>query len=250
VADPLLTVVTVTYNARESFLKTLASVRSQTMRTRLEYLVVDGASTDGTLEAIREAADRGEVNSWISEPDRGIYDAMNKAVSRARGEYLLFMNAGDIFPANATVECFFDIGQVRPDYLWGDSEVDRGGRILSDPAGAMLRFLYRQMTVCHQSLAVGTELLRNHPFDLTLKVVADYAVLCELVSAGCRGLYRPLVVSRVQDEGFSSQHFFRGLAERRSVSRAHFPGEQWKAKPYFVLLGLYMRLKIWYKERP
>jgi glycosyltransferase involved in cell wall biosynthesis len=250
VAEPLLTVVTVTFNALHAFQKTLASVQSQSVRARFEYLVVDGASTDGTVGEVRAAAARGEVDAWGSEPDRGIYDAMNKAVSRASGHFVLFLNAGDVFPASNTLERFLDIGEARPAFLWGDSEVDRNGTILADPAGRMLRFLYRQMTVCHQSLAVRRDLLASHPFDLSLRVVADYAVLCALVSAGEPGLYRPVVVSRVEDEGFSSKHFFLGLEEKRRVSHRFFPGDRWRSEPYFALWGLYMKLKIWYKERP
>lgn len=249
-ADPFLTVVTVTFNARDGFIKTSASVQAQTWRRRIEYLVIDGASTDGTLEAVKAAAVAGAVDAWISEPDRGIYDAMNKATARSRGEFILFMNAGDVFPEGNTVEKLFDLGSPYPDYLWGDSEVDQGGRLAADPADRMVRFLYRQMTVCHQSLAVRTAVLRQHPFDLSLRVAADYAVLCALVTSGLSGLYRPVVVSRVLDEGFSSKNFFRGLEEKRRVSRQFFPYEQWRAVPYFALWGLYMRIKIWYKERP
>ena len=243
-AEPLLTVVTVMFNALKDFPKTSSSVQEQTWRHRIEYLVIDGASTDGTLVVVRDAADRGEVDSWVSEPDRGIYDAMNKATVLARGEFTLFMNAGDVFPARDTVERLFDLSGAKPDYVWGDSEVDRSGRLLPDPAPRMARFLYRQMTVCHQSLAVRTSVLRQYPFDLELRVAADYAVLCALVTSGAPGVYRPVVVSRVLDEGFSSKNFFRGLDEKRRVSRQYFPGDRWRSEPYFALWGLYMRLKL------
>jgi hypothetical protein len=163
---------------------------------------------------------------------------------------VLFLNAGDVFPTPDTVERFLALEEGRPSFLWGDSEVDRAGRILPDPAKRMLRFLYRQMTVCHQSLAVRTDLLRSHPFDLSLRVAADYAVLCALVVEGGEGRYRPVTVSRVQDEGFSSKNFFLGLDEKRQISRRFFPRDRWRSEPYFALWGLYMKLKIWYKERP
>jgi glycosyltransferase involved in cell wall biosynthesis len=250
VLDLVLTVVTVTFNAREAFLRTLSSVQGQTRRPQIEYLVIDGASSDGTVDEIQAAAGRGEVDSWVSEPDRGIYDAMNKAAAWSRGDYVLFLNAGDLFPTPDTVERFLTLEGRRPGFIWGDSEVDRGGRILPDPAGRMLRFLYRQMTVCHQSLAVRRDLLASHPFDLSLKVAADYAVLCALVTEAIEGEFRPVTVSRVQDEGFSSKNFFLGLEEKRRVSRTFFPRERWRSEPYFALWGLYMKLKIWYKERP
>jgi glycosyltransferase involved in cell wall biosynthesis len=246
---PLLTVVTVTFNAGDAFLRTLESVRTQTVRSQIEYLVVDGASSDGTREAIQRAANDGEVDSWKSEPDRGIYDAMNKAASVARGCYTLFLNAGDVFPAVDTLEKFLKIGDSRPSFLWGDSEIDRKGRLIPDPAAHALRFLYREMMVSHQSLAVGTDLLRAQPFDLAFRVAADHDQLCALVASGHQGLYQPVVVSRTLDEGFSSRNFFLGLAEKRQISRRYFPGDQWRAVPYFALLDIYMKLKIWYKER-
>jgi len=249
VTNPLLTVVTVSFNAGDAFATTLSSVRAQTLRSRIEYLVVDGASTDGTMAMIEEAAGRGEVDGWFSEPDRGIYDAMNKGVARATGDYVLFLNAGDAFPSADTLERFLALGTDRPDFVWGDCEIVIGGRFVPDPAGRMLRFLYRQMTVSHQSLAIRTDRLRAHPFDLTLKVAADYEVLCSLVSSGARGLYLPVVVSRIEEEGFSSRNFFLGLAEKRAVSFRYFPAQRWRSAPYFALWGLYMKLKFWYKER-
>lgn len=245
----MLTVITVTFNAGGAFPTTLASVLNQTIRDRIEYLVVDGASTDGTVAAIEAAAVRGEVDAWISEPDRGIYDAMNKAVDRARGEYVLFLNAGDAFAAEDTLERLLAVGTEQPDFLWGDCEIVGAGRVVLDRADRMLRFLYRQMTVSHQSLVIRTDLLRTHPFDTTLRVAADYEVLCWLVAGGRTGCYRPVVVSRIEEEGFSSRNFFLGLAEKQTVSRRYFPREQWRAAPYFALWGLYMKLKFWYKER-
>jgi glycosyltransferase involved in cell wall biosynthesis len=240
----------VTFNPGDRFIRTLESVQVQTARKHLEYLVIDGASTDGTVAEVARAAKQGLVDGWVSEPDRGIYDAMNKAVCRATGSYVLFLNAGDVFPAKDTLERFLSFSELGPAFFWGDSEVDRDGKIVHDPADRMERFLYRQMTVCHQSLAVRRDVLLSHPFDLSLRVAADYSVLCALMTAGEVGVYRPVTVSRVEDLGFSSKHFFLGLAEKRAVSRRFFPQDQWRARPYFTIWGLYMRMKIWYKERP
>lgn len=199
---------------------------------------------------MRAAAGRGQVDAWISEPDQGIYDAMNKAAARARGRYVLYLNAGDVFPAADTLERFLAWGEDEPAFVWGDSEVDLAGTLLPDPADRMPRLLYRQMTVCHQSLAVRTDLLRAHPFDLSYRVCADYEVLCALVTGGHTGRYRPVTVSRVQDEGYSSRNFFAGLREKRRISRRYFPRDQWRAGPYFTLWGLYMRMKTVFKEHP
>ena len=94
---PLISVITVCYQAAEPLQKTILSVRQQYYQP-LEFIVVDGGSTDGTRDIIARHQDI--ITRWVSEPDRGIYDAMNKGVSMATGEWVIFMNAGDTFAAN------------------------------------------------------------------------------------------------------------------------------------------------------
>src|SRR5690606_30099751 len=102
---PVLSIITVTFNCRDLLPRTLESVQEQSF-PGIEHVIVDGASTDGTLDLIRAHADR--LGSWVSEPDKGIYDAMNKGLHMARGEYVLFLNAGDTFFSKDTV------GEVSP----------------------------------------------------------------------------------------------------------------------------------------
>ena len=143
-----LSVVTVVRNDAAGLERTMASVAEQT-RPGIEYIVVDGASTDGTLEAIRRRADL--VDAWISEPDGGIYAAMNKGAAMASGDYVLFMNAGDRFYAAETVEKIFE-PRPRTELLWGDCVIEKsGGGEEYDCARDVLRHLHRQMTVSHQS---------------------------------------------------------------------------------------------------
>ena len=95
-----ISVITVNLNHKEGLLKTIESVINQTDLLRLEYLIIDGGSSDGSQELIRNY--EPFLSYWVSEPDRGIYDAMNKGISRATGDYLIFLNAGDLF-ANQNV---------------------------------------------------------------------------------------------------------------------------------------------------
>ena len=94
--QPLVTVITVCYNAREMLLRTMNSVWAQTYK-HVEYVIVDGASTDGTLELLEEYG--GRIDHWVSESDKGIYDAMNKGVSMAKGKWVIFMK-GPARPRN------------------------------------------------------------------------------------------------------------------------------------------------------
>ena len=101
----LISVVTVCYNAADTIEKTMLSVLNQTYHD-IEYIIIDGGSTDGTVEIIRKYADR--IAYWVSEPDKGIYDAMNKGIKVATGEWINFMNAGDEFvDANVLDKLFF-----------------------------------------------------------------------------------------------------------------------------------------------
>ena len=93
-ADPLFSIITVSYNAKESIEDTINSIVNQTY-SNFEYIIVDGGSTDGTLDIIRKYEDK--ISYWISEPDNGIYDAMNKGLAICKGEWINFMNSGDLF---------------------------------------------------------------------------------------------------------------------------------------------------------
>ena len=115
--DIRITVVTVAFNAREALETTIRSVAGQDY-PNLEYIVIDGGSADGSLEVIeRHAAD---ITRWVSEPDRGIYDAMNKGVAMATGDYCIFMNAGDTFVAPDTVNTVVAGMERGDDVVYGD----------------------------------------------------------------------------------------------------------------------------------
>ena len=92
---PIISVITVCYNVASTIEKTMLSVLNQTYKN-LEYIIIDGNSTDGTVDIIKKYAER--LTFWISEPDKGIYDAMNKGIVKATGKFLIFMNAGGEFP--------------------------------------------------------------------------------------------------------------------------------------------------------
>ncbi len=139
---PRITVITVCLNSAAVIEPTLQSVLAQDY-PHVEYLVMDGGSTDGTLEIVRRYGARIEL---VSEPDRGVYDAMNKAVRRARGEYLLFMNAGDVFAANDVLSRAAGAGA---EVVYGDfsySEGPRKGRVHAD----MERGIFNHQSVLYR----------------------------------------------------------------------------------------------------
>jgi len=205
-----------------------------------EYVIVDGASTDGTPAVLRRRT--AEVTRWISEPDGGIFQAMNKGARMARGEYLCFMNAGDRFASVNALSAMFT-PPPQSELLWGDCIIESARGEEYDSAREVLKKLHRQMTVCHQSLFVRREALLQRPFDETFRIAADYDFLCERLLAGASWEYRPLPVSRINDEGASSRIYRTSIREKKRISLARFPEKWVTVIAYYSVLSLYMNAK-------
>lgn len=178
---PKISVVTVVFQDPEGLEKTIASVQSQRFRD-YEYIVIDGASKDRTAEVLK--THQLAIDVLVSEPDRGIYDAMNKGIRAAQGEYILFMNAGDSFVDADTLE------EVAGE-LNGE-DVVYGHRYYMRKSGPVLQrsheieYAQHRMPYCHQAAYYKRETLEKHPFNLTYKYAADYNQVVELYLAGCR----------------------------------------------------------------
>lgn len=175
-----ITVVTVCYNASKCIEKTLQSVVGQTY-PHMEYIVIDGGSTDGTVDIIRKYSDR--ITYWVSEPDGGIYEAMNKAVKHASGDYVNFMNAGDVFFDNCVLEEVFAGKYYDEDVIYG-ANLNRfsGGYKAFHPHRVELITI--AMPFCHQSSFTRLSVLRQRPFDTSFCRVADYVFFRRLYEDG------------------------------------------------------------------
>jgi putative colanic acid biosynthesis glycosyltransferase len=239
VAPHDVSVITVVRNDARGLEQTMDSVAVQDYPHR-EYVVVDGASTDGTLEVLRTRA--AEVTRWISEPDSGIYGAMNKGVRLASGRYICFMNAGDRF---ASPRALTEMLEPPPsaELVWGDCIIERGGREQYDSARETLKKLHVAMVVSHQSLFALREALLRRPFDESMRIAADYDFLCERILAGATWEYRPLPVSRIDHTGASARFFRVSIREKRRVSLARFPSRRLSILLYYFILELYMSCK-------
>ena len=236
---PEVSIITVVRNDASGLERTIDSVAAQDYPHR-EYVIVDGASTDGTPEVLRRRT--AEVTRWISEPDSGIFQAMNKGARMARGEYLCFMNAGDRFASPAALSAIFN-PPPRTELLWGDCIIESARGVEYDSAREVLRRLHRQMTVCHQSLFVRRAALLQRPFDETFRIAADYDFLCERLLAGAAWEYRAVPVSRINDTGASARIFRTSIREKRGVSLARFPKKRVTVMAYYSVLSLYMNAK-------
>jgi glycosyltransferase involved in cell wall biosynthesis len=171
--EPLVSVVTVVFNAAEIIEKTMLSIIRQTYKN-IEYIIVDGASTDGTLDIIRKYEDK--IDYWISEPDKGIYDAMNKGINLATGGWALFMNAGDWFYADTVIQEFIDVNPDRVKNYYGDNIYFKANisYIFTARINSRRDFL-KHNTFSHQAVFYSVELLKKSGgYDTSLKVSADF----------------------------------------------------------------------------
>lgn len=168
-----ISVITVCYNAAAELEQTMLSVLEQTYPD-VEYIVIDGGSTDGSVDIIHKYADR--LAYWISEPDRGIYDAMNKGIAHATGQYLNFMNVGDRFVSSTVLEQFAaEVAGLEtcPTILYGNTYKHDAKRRWED-LSHQPEVLKHHGAFCHQSAFVSVPYHQAHPFDLHFKYMADF----------------------------------------------------------------------------
>ena len=196
----LISVVTVFYNAAAEIEETILSVINQTYNN-IEYIIVDGASTDGTVDVIKKYENK--ITKWISEPDKGIYDAMNKAIDITTGEWINFMNAGDRFVDNKVVDDIVDGIQGGFDVMFGNSLQSDNG-IIRQRKGKINQGDFP--TLGHQSTFVKTSLMKERHFNVEYKICADFDFLYNLYKQGHQFFYIDRDIDLYDVSGLSSTH--------------------------------------------
>ena len=214
-------VITINYNNCEGLRQTINSVLGQTYQD-FEYIIIDGGSTDGSVDVLNKYDDK--INFWVSEPDNGIYHAMNKGVAHAHGEYCIFMNSGDCFYDNKVLECFAD-PDIQEDIFIGKLVSDASGQMLFAPPTDKISFYYLYSgTVPHQSSFIRTELLRKIPYDESLKIVSDWKFFVQAVILdNCSVRYVDVYVAKFDMEGISTSNPERMWKEKEQVLSSIFP---------------------------
>ena len=238
------TVVTITYNAEAVLQRTLDSVFAQTYKG-VEHLIIDGASKDRTLalvEAYKQKSDESETEHKViiqSEPDHGIYDAMNKGLTQASGDYIVFMNAGDCFPQADTLEQVVHRCKLTelptaelPGVLYGNTDVVDGDghylhpRRLQPPAKLTWRSFRQGMLVCHQAFYARTDIAKNLQYDTRYRFSADVdwciRVMRETERMGLPLYNIGIVVANYLDEGATTKNHKASLRERYLVMQRHY----------------------------
>lgn len=219
---PTLSVITVVYNNVADIGRTLLSVLNQTY-AQIEYIVVDGGSTDGTLEIIKTYQNR--ISKLVTEPDKGIYDAMNKGLALATGDYVIFMNSGDEFYANDTVEKVFATTDAA-DIYYGETEMvnaqreSLGRRRHQAPAKFNWRSFKYGMSVSHQAIYIRRAL--TQPYDPAYQLSADIDWIIRAAKKAKKIVRVEGYVAKYLVGGMSKAKHRQSLEERFAIMRKHY----------------------------
>ncbi|MCD8309878.1 MAG: glycosyltransferase [Prevotellaceae bacterium] len=236
---PLFSVITVCYNAEETLEVTLESVLWQSY-PHVEYIVIDGASTDGTKAVIGRY--KARIAKVVSEPDNGLYYAMDKGIRLATGDYLCFLNAGDTFHGKDTLRQVVDIlnryrkerenhsssssGQLLPDVIYGETAlVDNNRqflrmRRLSAPDWLTWKSFKQGMLVCHQAFWAKRTLAE--PYDHRYRYSADFDWCIRVLKRAATTYHTRLVLIDYLWEGMTTRHHKRSLWERFRIMTRHY----------------------------
>jgi glycosyltransferase involved in cell wall biosynthesis len=219
---PTLSVITIVYNNERDIERTMLSVLNQTYQ-QIEYIVVDGASTDSTLDIIKRY--ENSIASLISEEDDGIYDAMNKGLKLATGDYVIFMNSGDEFYANNTVEKAFASADDA-DIYYGETEMindqlqSLGERRHKAPENFTWRSFNYGMSVSHQAIYIKRSL--TEPYNPKYQLSADIDWIIRAAKKAKKIVKVDGYVAKYLVGGMSKAKHRQSLAERFDIMKRHY----------------------------
>ena len=227
-----ISIVTITYNAARTLQRTLDSVRNQSY-PYIEHLIVDGASKDDTLRiALQYKATSPHEVIIQSEPDNGLYDAMNKGLQKATGDYIVFLNAGDSLYMPDTIQTIAQCAEGGAAVVYGDTAITDGeGRFLHlrrhrPPKVLTWRSFKKGMLVCHQAFYARLDIARQFPYNLKYRHSADVdwciRVMKEAEHKGLPHINANVIVANFEEGGDTTQHHQDSLWERFYVMAAHY----------------------------
>lgn len=215
-----VTCITVCRNDKNGLLATMKSALSQT-QPLYEVVVVDGASIDGTTDELpklkNEFESKGIQFQYISEPDAGIYDAMNKGIKMSTGKWLIFMNAGDLFAGKNVLKDFFEKSvDDEIGVLYGDYYKESKGQLISRKSRP-INTIGKQWHTCHQAVFTKAELMKKRPYDVNYPICADYAWFLKYYQEGGHFEHRNVFVCISTLGGVSTQKLYPCFSETMKV---------------------------------
>ena len=220
---PLISIITVVYNSEAYIEKTIQAIINQSY-PHTEYIIIDGASTDKTLEIIKKY--NKYINYWKSEKDNGIYDAMNKAIKIATGDYIWFINAGDEIYSLSILNNIFRSKTRLADIYYGETEIINykgqtvGMRRHKTPNNLNWRSFKFGMKICHQSVIVRKKIAL--PYNLQYLYSADFDWLIRVVRKSRSVVNTKLILSKFMDGGKTKKTIIPGLKERFKIMAKYY----------------------------
>ena len=219
---PRVNIITVVFNGGEHLETTIQSVLSQTYDA-IDYIIIDGGSKDNTVSIIKKYEDK--LAYWISEPDKGLYDAMNKAIRAAKGDYLWFINTGDVIYDNDTLRKALATDPGADVYYGETEDVTMDGqpigmRRLSTPENLDWKSLSMGMVVSHQSIIVKRSVAPE--YDMRYRLASDIDWVIRVLKNSKRIVNTHLILSKFQVGGLSRKNISKGLKERFRIMKEHY----------------------------
>lgn len=222
--NPIISIITVVYNSDRFIERTINSIAAQSYENT-EYIIIDGGSTDDTLNIINNHRDKIQV--LISEPDNGLYDAMNKGIKAASGDYLCFINSGDELYTPDTLSKLIDnLRKNLPDIIYGETVVvdsegkEIGNRRLKIPHILTWRSFRKGMLVCHQSFIVKRSMAPLFNLRYRFSADFDWAIQCMKKAQNIHNT--KTVISKYMEEGETTNNLFKSLRERFSIMSKYY----------------------------
>lgn len=173
----MITIVTINLNNKDGLKRTIESVVNQTFFDKVEYVIIDGGSTDGSVDVIKEYDDK--IAYWCSEPDGGIFPAMNKSIEHINGDYVLYLNSGDILNKNNVIERVY--GELDKDIVYGNEYKVNNKRTLARFPDNLNENFFKKSALPHQSTFIRAELLKERGYSEKWKVLGDWSWLRERI---------------------------------------------------------------------
>ena len=211
-----ISIITVSFNAVTTIEKTILSVINQTY-DNIEYIIIDGGSTDGTIDIIRKYSDN--IAYWISEPDKGIYDAMNKGAAIASGKYIQYLNSSDRINNDNTIENIVkEILTKKSDIYYGDIIIEKKFGIYHFKPDSLEKFKY-SFPIYHPSTWIKREIMLQEKFETSYKIAADFNLFRGLFYKNRSFTYLPIIFTKFEGyDGISSTSVYNNWVECQIIT--------------------------------
>jgi glycosyltransferase involved in cell wall biosynthesis len=215
---PLISIITVVRNGVSTLEQTILSVINQTYKN-IEYIIIDGGSTDGTVDIIKKY--ENHLACWVSEPDKGIYDAMNKGIDKATGEWINFMNSGDWFYSKSVLTDIFNNKEtVHSDVIYGSYYSNIYGKSkITHIKHSKINNIKKKMPFCHQTAFTKSNIITY--FDTRLKISADYDFFYKLYNNGYQFEETDIDVAFYDGNGSSFNNFMLYSVEKFIIRKRY-----------------------------